>query len=144
MCLIRFAAATDEEKISYVSLYSYFHSRKRCGVIGNCYSGVKDMYLIPLASHQPVPPELLPFKGPGEKFSILFCHVRDYCALVYKMLACCADIFLFTLANSAKKITSADPCDLLSFNMAAQSDLEKMFNVPRILNLPFQMFLKSA
>ena len=25
-----------------------------------------------------------------------------------------------------------------------RSDMEKVFNVPRILNLPFQMFLKSA
>ena len=25
------------------------------------------MYLVPLASHQPVPPELLPFDGPGKK-----------------------------------------------------------------------------
>ena len=65
LCIIRFAAATDEEKISYVSLYSYFHSRKRCGVIGNCHAGVKDMYLVPLASHEPVPSPLLPFNGPG-------------------------------------------------------------------------------
>lgn len=65
LCIIRFAAATDEEKISYVSLYSYFHSRKRCGVIGNCHSGIKDMYLVPLASHEPIPSPLLPFNGPG-------------------------------------------------------------------------------
>ena len=33
---------------------------------------------------------------------------------------CCADVFLFTLINSEKKIKSADPSDLLSSNMAAQ------------------------
>ncbi|XP_046865077.1 death-inducer obliterator 1-like isoform X2 [Xenia sp. Carnegie-2017] len=65
LCVIRFVASPDEEKISYVSLYSYFHSRKRCGVVGNCHSAVKDMYLVPLASHEPVPTLLLPFNGPG-------------------------------------------------------------------------------
>ncbi|KAK3754572.1 hypothetical protein QZH41_017331 [Actinostola sp. cb2023] len=63
--VIRYEASSDEEKASYVSLYSYFYSRKRCGVVSNCYTGVKDMYLMPLASHSPVPSELLPFDGPG-------------------------------------------------------------------------------
>ena len=48
-----------------MSLYSYFQSRRRCGVVGNCYAGVKDMYLVPLAAHERVPRELLPFNGPG-------------------------------------------------------------------------------
>ncbi|KAJ7358702.1 Death-inducer obliterator 1 [Desmophyllum pertusum] len=65
VCVIRYEASSDDEKLSYVSLYSYFYSRKRCGVVSNCYTGVKDMYLVPLASHQAVPPELLPFDGPG-------------------------------------------------------------------------------
>ncbi|PFX20841.1 death-inducer obliterator 1-like [Stylophora pistillata] len=65
VCVIRYEASSDDEKLSYVSLYSYFYSRKRCGVVSNCYTGVKDMYLVPLASHQRVPPELLPFDGPG-------------------------------------------------------------------------------
>ncbi|KAL9962677.1 hypothetical protein ACROYT_G031800 [Oculina patagonica] len=65
VCVIRYEASSDDEKLSYVSLYSYFYSRKRCGVVSNCYTGVKDMYLVPLASHQPIPPELLPFDGPG-------------------------------------------------------------------------------
>ncbi|XP_031562388.1 PHD finger protein 3-like [Actinia tenebrosa] len=63
--VIRYEASSDEEKTSYVSLYSYFYSRKRCGVVNNCYTGVKDMYLMPLASHSPIPNELLPFDGPG-------------------------------------------------------------------------------
>lgn len=67
VCVIRYEASSDDEKLSYVSLYSYFYSRKRCGVVSNCYTGVKDMYLVPLASHQPIPPELLPFDGPGKK-----------------------------------------------------------------------------
>ena len=67
--MIRYEASSDDEKLSYVSLYSYFYSRKRCGVVSNCYTGVKDMYLVPLASHQPIPPELLPFDGPGKNQS---------------------------------------------------------------------------
>ena len=35
-------------------------------------------------------------------------------------LACWADGFFFTLANSEKKITSPDPSDLLSFNVVVQ------------------------
>ena len=66
VCVIRYEASSDDEKLSYVSLYSYFYSRKRCGVVSNCYTGVKDMYLVPLASHQAIPPELLPFDGPGK------------------------------------------------------------------------------
>ena len=66
VCVIRYEASSDDEKLSYVSLYSYFYSRKRCGVVSNCYTCVKDMYLVPLASHQPIPPELLPFDGPGK------------------------------------------------------------------------------
>ncbi|XP_048590673.1 PHD finger protein 3 isoform X2 [Nematostella vectensis] len=63
--VIRYEPSTDDEKTSYVSLYSYFYSRKRCGVVNNCYSGVKDMYLYPLPSHAEIPKELLPFDGPG-------------------------------------------------------------------------------
>ena len=64
--VLRFEMASETEKASYVSLYSYFYTRKRIGVVGNCYAGVKDMYLVPLASHDPVPPELKPFDGPGK------------------------------------------------------------------------------
>ena len=66
LCVVRYETTADEEKMSYVSLYSYFYSRRRCGVIGNVASGVKDMYLVPLASHQPIPQELQPFDGPGK------------------------------------------------------------------------------
>ncbi|XP_077990047.1 uncharacterized protein LOC144444491 [Glandiceps talaboti] len=65
ICVIRLEAATKEEEMSYVSLYSYFNSRKRCGVVGNNTKHVKDMYLIPLAAHRDVPSSLQPFDGPG-------------------------------------------------------------------------------
>uniref|UniRef100_T1JA55 PHD-type domain-containing protein n=1 Tax=Strigamia maritima TaxID=126957 RepID=T1JA55_STRMM len=63
--VIRFQPANDEEKVAYVSLYHYLSSRKRFGVVGNAAKMVKDFYIIPLASHEPVPTVLKPFEGPG-------------------------------------------------------------------------------
>ncbi|KAJ0068412.1 hypothetical protein NL108_005996, partial [Boleophthalmus pectinirostris] len=64
LCLIRFHPATEEEEVAYVSLYSYFSSRKRFGVVANNNRRIKDLYLIPLSSKDPLPPKLLPFDGP--------------------------------------------------------------------------------
>jgi len=55
--------SSDEEKSGYIKLYTYFYTRQRIGVVGNCYSGVKDMYILPLASHDPIPNELKPLPG---------------------------------------------------------------------------------
>ncbi|XP_061425052.1 death-inducer obliterator 1-like isoform X2 [Lethenteron reissneri] len=65
VCIIRFHPATEEEAVAYISLYSYFNSRKRYGVVGNASKSLKDMYLIPLAAQDPIPHQLLPFDGPG-------------------------------------------------------------------------------
>uniref|UniRef100_A0A3B4BG84 Death inducer-obliterator 1 n=1 Tax=Periophthalmus magnuspinnatus TaxID=409849 RepID=A0A3B4BG84_9GOBI len=59
LCLIRFHPATEEEEVAYVSLYSYFSSRKRFGVVANNNRRIKDLYLIPLSSKDPLPPKLL-------------------------------------------------------------------------------------
>uniref|UniRef100_G3P6J1 Death inducer-obliterator 1 n=1 Tax=Gasterosteus aculeatus TaxID=69293 RepID=G3P6J1_GASAC len=64
LCLIRFHPATEEEEVAYVSLFSYFSSRKRFGVAKN-NRRIKDLYLIPLSSKDPLPSKLLPFDGPG-------------------------------------------------------------------------------
>lgn len=61
--VIRFEMSSNEEKQGYIKLYTYFYTRQRIGVVGNCYSGVKDMYILPLASHDPIPPELTPLPG---------------------------------------------------------------------------------
>ncbi|XP_074203687.1 death-inducer obliterator 1 isoform X2 [Camelus bactrianus] len=65
LCLIRFHPATEEEEVAYISLYSYFSSRGRFGVVANNSRHVKDLYLIPLSARDPVPSKLLPFEGPG-------------------------------------------------------------------------------
>ncbi|KAL6111900.1 dido1 [Pungitius sinensis] len=64
LCLIRFHPATEEEEVAYVSLFSYFSSRKKFGVAKN-NRRIKDLYLIPLSSKDPLPSKLLPFDGPG-------------------------------------------------------------------------------
>lgn len=67
LCLIRFHPATEEEEVAYISLYSYFSSRGRFGVVANNSRRVKDLYLIPLGAEDPVPSKLLPFEGPGKR-----------------------------------------------------------------------------
>lgn len=66
LCLIRFQPATEEEEVAYVSLFSYFSSRQRFGVVANNNRRIKDLYLIPLSSKDPLPSKLLPFDGPGK------------------------------------------------------------------------------
>lgn len=74
LCLIRFHPATEEEEVAYVSLFSYFSSRQRFGVVANNNRRIKDLYLIPLGSKDPLPSNLLPFDGPGKfVFSIRGC-----------------------------------------------------------------------
>uniref|UniRef100_H2ZCM9 TFIIS central domain-containing protein n=1 Tax=Ciona savignyi TaxID=51511 RepID=H2ZCM9_CIOSA len=60
LSIIRFHAATDDDRIGYVAMLSYFGSRKRFGVVSNQNrSLVKDMYLVPLLESQPIPEELV-------------------------------------------------------------------------------------
>ncbi|GLH06868.1 CXXC-type zinc finger protein 1 [Gryllus bimaculatus] len=63
--VIRLTAANDEEKIPYITLYTYLSTRGRLGVVGNVSKMIKDFYIMPLASHHPVPQILLPLEGPG-------------------------------------------------------------------------------
>lgn len=83
LCLIRFHPATEEEEVAYVSLFSYFSSRKRFGVVANNNRRIKDLYLIPLGSKDPLPSRLLPFDGPGKHLKdtqvVLFCYLYVIC-----------------------------------------------------------------
>ncbi|XP_072106645.1 PHD finger protein 3 isoform X1 [Mobula birostris] len=65
ICVIRFCPVTEEDQIMYTSLYAYFNSRQRYGVVANNVKQVKDMYLIPLGALEKIPYRLLPFEGPG-------------------------------------------------------------------------------
>ena len=44
--------------MAYISLYSYFSSRDRFGVVANNSRHVKDLYLIPLSATDPIPSKL--------------------------------------------------------------------------------------
>ncbi|KAI5095493.1 death-inducer obliterator 1-like isoform X2 [Silurus meridionalis] len=65
LSLIRFYPASDEEEVAYVSLFSYFNSRRRFGVVSNICNNIKDLYLIPLCANESIPSVLLPIEGPG-------------------------------------------------------------------------------
>ncbi|XP_032674815.1 uncharacterized protein LOC116845807 isoform X2 [Odontomachus brunneus] len=63
--VIRLIAANDEEKIPYITLYSYLNSRSRLGVVGNVSKNIKDFYIMPFSSQSTIPSVLLPLIGPG-------------------------------------------------------------------------------
>lgn len=63
--VIRLTAANDEEKIPYITLYSYLNSRSRLGVVGNVSKSIKDFYIMPFSNFSKVPSVLLPLKGHG-------------------------------------------------------------------------------
>ncbi|KAJ8257187.1 hypothetical protein GJAV_G00182870 [Gymnothorax javanicus] len=65
LCLMRFHPASEEEEVAYISLFSYFNSRGRFGVVANNSHRVKDLYLIPLSAKAPIPSKLGPVEGPG-------------------------------------------------------------------------------
>ncbi|XP_078479204.1 death-inducer obliterator 1-like, partial [Lampetra planeri] len=65
LCVIRFQPATEEEEVAYVSLFSYFSSRGRFGVISNNSRSIKDVYLVPLSARESIPSILQPLEGPG-------------------------------------------------------------------------------
>ncbi|XP_065142503.1 death-inducer obliterator 1 isoform X2 [Paramisgurnus dabryanus] len=65
MSLIRFHPSSEEEEVAYVSLFSYFNSRRRFGVVSNICKRIKDLYLIPLCAKQSIPAAFLPIEGPG-------------------------------------------------------------------------------
>ncbi|KAG7228157.1 hypothetical protein INR49_013440, partial [Caranx melampygus] len=65
LCVIRFQPATEEEEVAYVSLFSYFSSRGRFGVVANSSRSIKDVYLVPLSAKESIPSILQPFEGPG-------------------------------------------------------------------------------
>lgn len=61
--VIRLTAANDEEKIPYITLYSYLNSRSRLGVVGNVSKNIKDFYIMPFSSNSQLPPVLMPLSN---------------------------------------------------------------------------------
>lgn len=61
LVLFRFGSPDEE---AYDSLFAYFFTRKRLGVI-KAIDGVKDFYIFPIEAKKPLPAVLLPINGPG-------------------------------------------------------------------------------
>ena len=55
LLVIRFHAATEEEKVHYVQMYSYLLGRNRYGVISGASKVIKDMYIVPLPANAKIP-----------------------------------------------------------------------------------------
>ena len=55
LVVIRFHAATEEEKVHYVQMYSYLLGRNRYGVISGASKVIKDMYVVPLPAQAKIP-----------------------------------------------------------------------------------------
>ncbi|XP_011503816.1 PREDICTED: death-inducer obliterator 1 [Ceratosolen solmsi marchali] len=58
--IIKLTATNDEEKIPYITLYSYLNSRNRLGVLGNISPNIKDFYIMPFSNGSKLPSVLLP------------------------------------------------------------------------------------
>jgi hypothetical protein len=49
---------SPDDQAEFRVVYDYFHSKQRYAVIGNRFVRVKDMYLVPVAKEEPLPPFL--------------------------------------------------------------------------------------
>lgn len=58
LIVLKLTAANDEEKIPYITLYSYLNSRNRLGVVNNFSKKIKDFYIMPFSSQSEIPPVL--------------------------------------------------------------------------------------
>ncbi|KAJ8686041.1 hypothetical protein QAD02_021834, partial [Eretmocerus hayati] len=58
--VIKIEAINDEERIPYITLYSYLNSRSRLGVLGNVSSDIKDFYIMPYSNGDEFPSVLQP------------------------------------------------------------------------------------
>jgi hypothetical protein len=65
--VLRFERIENDET-TYLDMMDYLIEKRRYGVM-QPLAYIKDMYLIPLLFNDPVPPQLLPFSGPGLPFN---------------------------------------------------------------------------
>lgn len=88
--------------MAYVSLFSYFSSRKRFGVVANNNRRIKDLYLIPLGSKDPLPSKLLPFDGPGKQ-SQGYTNVLLY-VIAFVLIDSCSFVLLLCFCTCGEYI----------------------------------------
>ncbi|XP_023245015.1 uncharacterized protein LOC106637226 isoform X2 [Copidosoma floridanum] len=65
--IVKLTATNDEEKIPYITLFSYLNSRNRLGVLGNVSPKIKDFYIMPFSSTNKLPSVLLSIENSGLK-----------------------------------------------------------------------------
>ncbi len=69
MVVFRFHPKNGVDRLSngrmYTKVFKLLHEKGRCGVLEKHSDAVKDCHLVPVASSEPIPPQLLPFCGPG-------------------------------------------------------------------------------
>ena len=55
--IMKLRPAGDDDEVGYISIFSYFNSRGRCGVLGSKHksSTIKDMYLVPVSARKGLP-----------------------------------------------------------------------------------------
>lgn len=65
-----FRPSSSADRVAYITLFEYFHSRQRYGVVGSYNRSVKDMYLVPVTKATGIPAGLKALKVPGPKLQI--------------------------------------------------------------------------
>ena len=63
--LISLLPTSKDERMSYLSFYSYLKTRDRFGVVRGLGKMVKDCYVIALPKEKEIHPVMLPLDGPG-------------------------------------------------------------------------------
>lgn len=65
--VLRLDPMGEEDRVNTVSLFTYFHSRKRCGVLAQIDPSLKDAYVVPVSKSDGLPSGLqsLGLEGPG-------------------------------------------------------------------------------
>lgn len=55
LCVMLLQPAGPEHEDAYLAMHAYFDSRSRYGVVGNCFTAIKDMYVVPISARNRVP-----------------------------------------------------------------------------------------
>eukprot|EP00050_Salpingoeca_kvevrii_P014746 m.39674 g.39674 ORF g.39674 m.39674 type:complete len:1084 (-) comp5956_c0_seq2:1112-4363(-) len=65
--VMAFEPQNADDEPAFISMFEYFHSRERCGVVGKTHHSIKDMYVVPLSQSEAIPPALADcgLDGPG-------------------------------------------------------------------------------
>ncbi|XP_063218443.1 death-inducer obliterator 1 [Bacillus rossius redtenbacheri] len=106
--VLRLTSSGGDAKVSYCTLYKHLHSKNRFGVIGNLPEStrIKDFYVMPLASHSPVPEQLTLLDGQildGPRPHVLVC-------LIIRTIARQPLVFPETSQQAKSRVTpSPDP-----------------------------------